>query len=193
MKSGFAGRVKWALVLCAAVLLCALLYGMSGRIYYKKAYPITYLEHVLEQNEYEALPNALVMAVIRTESGFNPLAQSSVGARGLMQITEDTFHWAKWKRSAPPADSYEDLFDPRINISYGMYILAAHLNEYGSHELALCAYHAGRGSVNRWLADVRYSQDGATLTAIPFGDTGRYVAKVVHTMEVYEKLYGRLE
>ena len=61
------------------------------RYFYQKAYPLGYEQLVLSACEENELEPSFVFAVIRTESSFRPDAQSSVGARGLMQITEETF------------------------------------------------------------------------------------------------------
>lgn len=71
---------------------------------------------------------------------------------------------------------------------YGSQTLALLLEEFGTLENALAAYHAGWGNVTRWLADSQYSSDGKTLTTIPFGDTRAYVSKVMETAETYRRL-----
>ena len=132
---------------------------------------------------------ALCYAVIRTESSFDPAATSSVGARGLMQLTEDTFDWVK-SRLEPEADTgYDAMYDPEANIRYGAYLLAALEEQFGGERNALCAYHAGWGNATAWLADPACSAGGEIHT-IPFPDTAAYVEKVLATRDVYRELYG---
>ena len=66
---------------------------------------------------------------------------------------------------------------------YGCTNLSLLLREFGGEDTALAAYHAGRGSVNRWLGDSRYSDDGDRLSTIPYRDTDAYVKKVLDTRD----------
>lgn len=135
-----------------------------------------------------SLELALVYGVIHTESGFNPDAESEVGALGLMQITPQTFQWLQTKTGEDLPD--ETLKDPETNIRYGCLFLGLLQEEFGTTREILAAYHAGRGSVNGWLSDYEYSRDGATLDKIPYGDTAHYVKKVERAYKIYSNLYG---
>ena len=137
----------------------------------------------------KGLDPALVYAVVRTESGFDPRAKSNVGAQGLMQLMPDAFDWIQMRKGGGEAPQGEACFDPDINIEYGATMLRILLDEFGSVDNALCAYHAGWGSVKRWLSDPAYAPDGETVTTIPFDDTRADVAKVKKTMEIYRRLY----
>lgn len=183
-RRGF-GVLFWLL---AAVVVVLGVRHASER-YYRMAYPVQYQEYVERYSREFSVDENLCYAVIRTESSFDPRATSSIGARGLMQLTEDTFDWVK-SRLEPQADTtYDEMYDPEKNIQYGIYLLGALTEQFGSVTNALCAYHAGWGSVTGWLADPAYSSDGEIHT-IPYPDTARYVEKVERTREVYRELYG---
>ncbi|MFV0497591.1 MAG: lytic transglycosylase domain-containing protein [Candidatus Fimivivens sp.] len=163
---------------------------LSGWLVLQWLYPLKYSDAVERYAaEYEVSP-ALVYGIIHTESRFRPNAVSSIGARGLMQITEETFEWARW-RVGDEKTRYEHLFDPEINIRYGTYIFSLLLQEFGQPEEALAAYHAGWGSVKKWLSTEEHSSDGITLLNIPFKDTAQYVPRVKHAAQVYAKVYGK--
>ena len=93
-------------------------------------YPLKYTEYVENAAAANGVDPLLIYAVIRTESGFDPSAESNVGARGLMQITEVTFDWIKSK-IAPGEDlTFDDLYDPAVNIRFGVYYVSACLERY---------------------------------------------------------------
>jgi len=144
---------------------------------------------VLKNSAENNLPPALVYAVIRTESGFDSDARSHVEARGLMQITKDTYEWAQFRVKEENALGFDALFDSEINIRYGTIILRLLLEEFDTVENALCAYHTGWGNMKKWLADPELSGDGVHLDRIPSKVTAYYVARVLETQEMYERLY----
>jgi soluble lytic murein transglycosylase len=177
------------LLLAAVVALGAILYSRAQRTFYHAAYPIEYEEAVQRESRANDLPPSLVYAIIRTESSFEPEAVSPIGARGLMQITEETYDWTAY-RLGEEGGAYESLFDGDTNIRYGTALLRYLLEEFGTVENALCAYHAGWGNATKWLQDPAHAPDGKNITNIPFDDTKAYVAKVLKTQEKYRELYG---
>lgn len=153
----------------------------------RTVYPRQYAELVEENAKDFEIDPSLLYALIEAESGFDKDAVSSVGAKGLTQITPETFRWLQTKTG----EGYEEeaLFEPEISVYYGAYFLNMLLEEFGNTETALAAYHAGRGKVNEWLADPRISPDGEVLENIPYEDTAGYVKKVVKVKERYQKIY----
>ena len=171
------------------LVLAVLAFYKSYMEFYKAAYPLGFEEAVMQNSALHDLPPGLVFAVIRTESGFRSHVVSHYGARGLMQITEDTFDWIAW-RYGKTNEVYEDLFDPIINIEYGTALLRLLLDEFGTVPNALSAYHAGWGNATRWLANPEFAPDGKNITNIPFLDTRYYVYRVLETWETYRRLHN---
>jgi soluble lytic murein transglycosylase len=187
---GRAGRILLdiaALVLAAAVAVLAV--GQAQLRFNRAAYPVKYKDEVMLQSGLTGVAPELLFAVIRTESGFNPSAQSSVPARGLMQLTRETFEWVRFRLSEEDDYVYDDMFTPAVNIRYGAELLKLLSDELGSDANALCAYHAGRGAALGWLRDPEHSKDGEIVN-IPYADTRRHVEKVLKTRDVYDKLYN---
>jgi hypothetical protein len=118
------------------------------------AYEPLILEHAARQ----AIRPELVRAVIQVESGFNPRARSPKGAMGLMQLMPAT----------AAALGVRHPFDPEENIRGGTMYLRQLLDRYdGDERLALAAYNAGAGAVDR---------HGRTVP--PYRETRDYVRKV---------------
>lgn len=180
-------------VVIVCVILAAAL-AVVGYFVYDRVerytHPIKYEELVEKYSRQNGLDKYLVYAVIKTESGFDPGAVSNVGARGLMQIMEDTFDWVKFKLGDEDT-RYLEMYDPDTNIRYGCWLLGYLYKEFGNVEAAMAAYHAGRGQVNEWLSDERYSSDGVHLDDIPISDTAHYVQKIVRARDTYIKLYSK--
>lgn len=174
------------LIIAAALLGAGAYFGY--RKYVEETHPLKYQTYVEYYSSQNGLDKYFVYAVIKTESGFRPEAVSNVGARGLMQIMEETFDWIKYKRDDDDA-VYEDMFSAQKNIDYGCWLLGYLYEEFGTIEAVAAAYHAGRGTVNEWLSDMRYSPDGKHLNVIPTSDTAHYVDKIKNAVETYKRLY----
>ncbi|NMA79765.1 MAG: lytic transglycosylase domain-containing protein [Clostridiales bacterium] len=177
---------RFLLVLILLIGIVALLYG--DRIYYKFAYPIKYEDIIDKYAKENGVEKTLILAIIKTESGYDKNAVSSAGASGLMQMMEDAFDWTKFRMNDDSDISYDDIFDPEISIKYGTYMLKLLLEEYEHEEEAIAAYHAGRSRVNGWLSDKQYSDDGITLDKIPVKETDHYVYKVMKAWNIYNSM-----
>lgn len=183
--------VKTAKALALGFLLLALFCALSGKAYtafLKSVYPLKFEEYVASQAQNYGVEEALIYAVIKAESGFDVNAKSRAGAQGLMQITPDTFSWLQTHAGTHPMNQ-DYLKNPGVNIKYGTYFISILLEKYGSEEVALCAYNAGMGSVDRWLKDKNLSRDQRTLTNIPYPETKKYVARVLRHKARYKNLY----
>lgn len=176
------------IILVALVIVGIFGYSTLESYILKTTHKTKYKEIVGEYATEYDVDEYFIFAVIKTESNFNKDAVSSVGARGLMQMMNETFVWVKTKVKDENT-VYDDMFEPEQNIRYGTYLIDYLVEEFGDYETALAAYHAGRGAVNKWLADSRYSDDGKTLKKIPISDTEHYVHKVMKTFETYKKIY----
>ncbi len=177
------------LLLALVIIIAGFAVKFAWLHFYKAAYPIKYEAEIMAQSEKSNVSPALVYAVIRTESGFNPNAESYVPARGLMQLTSDTFKWVQHQIGEKSGHTYDDMFDGKINILYGTELLRLLKAEFGSNNNALCAYHSGWGNAKKWLANPEYSEYDEIVN-IPSAVTRAYVQKVLETEKIYNKLYN---
>jgi soluble lytic murein transglycosylase len=181
-------------LLFITVLLAAgviLLLWQLPRIDREVLYPKKYAEYVEKYSREYGVDEYMIYAIIKTESGFNPDAESEAGARGLMQLMEDAFDWSVYRMGEGVHAEYSDLFSAEYNIKYGTFLFSLLYNEYKDYPTALAAYHSGRGNVNKWLMDKSNSSDGLKLDKnIPSRTTAHYVDKVMTSYEKYVKLYN---
>lgn len=177
------------LVCIAAVLLTALppLAREADRLLYPRKY-----SRQVEQwaAEYELDP-LLVYAFIRTESGFDPAATSSVEARGLMQMTEETFIWLRSKIAPDEELLFANLYDPETSIRFGCYYLHLCMERYnGDVATVAAAYHSGWGTVDALLQMEEHSADGETLQGFPYNQMNHYVKKITSCYARYQRIYA---
>lgn len=158
----------------------------------KARYKLVYRD-LIESNAYEqGVHPAMVAAVVHTESRFDPKAVSYLGARGLMQIMEETGDWIAQKLDEKVNYTFDSLFKPEVNVRYGTWYLGFLTRMFdGDITKVAAGYHAGQSAVQRWLADPVYSSDGVTLERIPedYASTAEYVEKVVKAYDMYIKHY----
>jgi len=129
-------------------------------------------------------------AIMRQESQFDRAALSRTGARGLMQLMPGTA-----REVAGKIGTYYDpgalTGDPLYNIRLGSWYFGRLMDTYGgNYVLAVAAYNAGAGNVNKWLAangDPRNGTDVLQwIEAIPFTETRGYVQRVLENAVVYD-------
>lgn len=188
MKKASVKLAATAVVLAAAILAAALAGPALSGFALRWLYPRHFAGVVAREAEEFGLEEELVYAVIRAESGFDKRASSRAQAKGLMQLTEPTFRWMA--EEYPPENGGADVFDVNDNVHCGCALLRRLLDHYGSLPVALAAYNAGIGNVDRWLEDAALSPDGKGLDEIPFPETAAYVKKVQRLQGVYRRLYG---
>ncbi len=137
--------------------------------------------------EYQVEP-AMISAIIARESHYDPYAESRVGARGLMQIMEDTGKWIAGKVGVKDY-RYEHLFDPELNIRFGAWYLS-YLSDHfqGNPVMVAAAYHAGLNNVNLWAMKFADDERFLTVDQIPKDDTKDYVKKVMNAYALYYEM-----
>lgn len=184
--------MKLKRIIVIIVLACILFVVFNFKNIQKNMYPIKYKEHIEEYSKKYNLDPYLVVSVIKAESDFREDAKSNREAYGLMQIVPDTAKWAAEKMDIENFN-VEQLYDPKFNIAMGCWYLDNLNHEFNNTDLVIAAYNGGRGNVQKWLKNNKYSKDGKTLHYIPFKETDEYVKKVKVNYNMYKKLYDSTE
>ena len=138
---------------------------------------------------------ALVLALIRQESGFDRRAVSGSNAQGMMQLLPSTAESVARKLGIGYSRDRLTV-DPAYNIRLGSAYFAELLERFdGAPALALAGYNGGPGNVRRWLAlygDPRKGEIALNdwIESIPYAETRNYVQRVLEAVPVYRQLLG---
>ena len=141
---------------------------------------ISYIEEAEYYSNRYGIDVYVTLAVIGTESGFNPRAVSYKGAVGLMQLMPSTAEWVSEKLNVEY--NYDALLDAEYNIMLGTYYLSYLLKSF-DYEYAIAAYNAGEGKVREWQSM------GIEVEDIPYKETKEYVKRVKQNVNSIKNSY----
>lgn len=188
---GKLSRVKATLLTAIGLMLLALVFVLVVEPALERhTYKLLYPEQISKYSEDFTLDPYLVAAIIHCESRNRADVKSGAGAVGLMQLMPDTGEWIAGKLSI---EGYTDslLLQPNVNIRMGCWYLRFLLDRYGGdRQLALAAYNAGHGNVDKWKDDPSVYNDGKFVD-VPFPETEQYLQRVQLAYEKYKALYQR--
>ena len=154
----------------------------------RKIYKLDYSEYVEKYSKENNLSTSLVYAIIKNESKFKQNIESKSGAIGLMQLMETTAYDIA-NEIGEEITVKESLYNPEINIKIGTKYFAYLLKHYnGNKLLALTAYNAGMGNVDKWISQGTIKEDGSDVENIPYKETNSYVRKIIRDEKIYEDL-----
>jgi len=152
-------------------------------------YPAPYRQAILSAAKARKLDPRFILALIRQESVFKPLAKSPAGARGLLQLTMDAA-----QKYAPGAGlnalRENQLYQPDTSITVGAEYIE-HLTTLfpGMLEPVAASYNGGEDNVARWLSRAKRNDPGVFTSEVGFDETKGYVQKVMSNYRVYRRLY----
>ena len=135
----------------------------------------------------------MIHAISRQESQFDRAATSPAGARGLMQLMPGTAREQAGKLGLSYNASALTT-DTSYNVQLGASYFQRIFDRYGSYPLAVAAYNAGPGNVNKWLAANGDPRSGGVdwvdwVEAIPYTETRNYVQRVLENAVVYDLMF----
>jgi soluble lytic murein transglycosylase len=172
-----------------SIVIGALLFtSLPNRI----TYPKLYWDKAKQYGLAFEIDPYLIMALMKTESNFRSSAKSESGAIGLMQIMPET---GKWAAEMLGTGAYYDnmLLDPDFNIMIGSWYISNLIKTYGEPAIAIAAYNAGNGNVDRWLADGTWSGQVEQSADVPYEETREFIERVNRAWEAYAKTYGAIK
>ena len=173
-------RVRFALCFAVVELLIFSLF-LGGAVAF--LCPARYRHEARLYASSFSLSPALVLAMVRAESGGDPNAVSDEGAIGLLQLMPATFEEARQGLSLAPDASP---LDPSANLLCGSWYFSSLLEEFRHIDVALAAYNAGPTRVRQWLRDPALSKDGEHLISVPYPETEAYVRRVLILEELFQ-------
>ncbi len=161
-----------------------------GRAFAELLHPLLFPAQVLENCARQGLPPHLVYAMIREESRFDLRAVSRAGAQGLMQLMPGTGMQVARELDLPQ-EIGEDLFEPHINLAFGIWYASFLLRRCaGDPLMMLAAYNAGLSNARRWFP--KHDGDRSVpriIDAISYKETRIYVKRIVESANAYHRLY----
>ena len=135
------------------------------------------------------MDKALVFAIVRQESSFNPHARSGVGASGLMQLMPAT------AQSIGGRSARDVLHEPEANLALGQKYLSKLLSEdpiNGNLLMLAAAYNAGPGKLSQWLSSIKFNDDPLLfIEALPSRETRAFVERVMTNFWIYRSRMGQ--
>jgi len=142
------------------------------------------------------IDRALIYALVRQESRFNPKAKSWAGARGLMQLMPRTASFvARDRRFHRHSNKRRTLFKPEVNLALGqkyIEILLADKKIKGNLFLMAAAWNGGPGNLNKWRRKTKYMNDPLFfIESIPSRETRIFIEKVVSNLWAYRNRLGQ--
>jgi soluble lytic murein transglycosylase len=163
--------------------------GDGTRDLFETAYPRPFPGEVRDAAVATGADPALVWAVMRVESGFEPSAKSPVGAVGLMQVMPSSARMIASRILEDPKAA-KGLWRPGRNVLLGAAFLAELDRHFRGHlPLVLAAYNAGPGAAHRFYKRLKDFPTDLFVEAVPYGVTSAYIKKVIGLAAAYRHLY----
>jgi soluble lytic murein transglycosylase len=159
---------------------------------WKLAFPLAFKKKVLAAAKAAKVPPPLLFGLIREESGFDPLAYSWAGARGLTQCMPSTARWVA-RRHKIPGYSWVGMLEPDLNLRVGSTYLGGLIKQFkGRLPLAVSSYNAGPGNTKRMRRGHEKLPLDTFVEEMSIRQTREYVQRVLTSAWTYARLYPEL-
>ncbi|MBL6957466.1 MAG: lytic transglycosylase domain-containing protein [Rhodospirillales bacterium] len=143
-----------------------------------------------------SIDKALVFALIRQESRFNPKAKSWAGASGLMQLMPRTAGFvARDRRFHRHASKRRTLFEPETNLRLGqkyIHMLLADAKINNDLFFMVTAWNGGPGNLNKWRRKINHMNDPLFfIESLPSRETRIFIERVLANLWIYRNRLGQ--
>ncbi|WP_084407351.1 lytic transglycosylase domain-containing protein [Aestuariibacter salexigens] len=153
----------------------------------KRRFPLAYTEQLLPRSEKYNVEPEWALAITRRESSFMVDANSSAGARGLMQLMPSTARYLAQQKISNRA-----LFDPEQNVEFGTQYMRYLMDKMDNNPLlATASYNAGWRRVKEWVPANGSMPADVWIENIPYKETRNYVKAVMAYKQIYATLLGK--
>jgi soluble lytic murein transglycosylase len=180
-------KTKKILLITFLIIILILIGWLSVKTF---MYPLKHFDIIKEEAAKNNIDPYLVLAIIKTESGFDKDVTSPKQAKGLMQIMDST---AQEMIQDSDINLDEDsIYDENVNIALGCKYLSSLIKKYnGNYYLAIISYNAGMGNLDSWIEEGIISEDLDSIknVNIPFSETKKYLKRVIVSYKIYRFLY----
>lgn len=155
----------------------------------KLIYPKQYSEYVDKYAQQYNIDENLIYSIIKAESNFDVNATSNKNAKGLMQLLDSTAKELAQQENIQYNEN-TTLYNPETNIMLGTKYISQLLSKYNNNiYLAVIAYNAGIGNVDKWIDNNIIKEDGSDIQNVPYKETNSYVRKIIRDYNIYKELY----
>ena len=160
-------KIKKLILFLLVIALVFLIFFNVKDFVLKNIYPKQYNEFVEQYAKEYKLNSNIVYAIIKNESNFDKDISSNKGAIGLMQIMQETGNEVANRINIEASN----LLDAKTNIQIGTKYFSELYQKYNNTNLALAAYNAGTGNVDRWIESGIIKESGEDIENIPYKET----------------------
>ena len=173
-----------------AMRLGSVLSSADGAAYDSALYPLP----PWEPKGGFTVDRALLFALMRQESRFDPTARSGAGARGLMQLMPSTATYVADKLTTDIGRK-PDLYEPETNVTLGQHYVRYLLDQKGIENdliLTIAAYNAGPGNIESWRKRLSGVKDPVLfIESLPVGETRNFAKQVLTNYWIYQRRLGQ--
>lgn len=182
------------LILCL-ILAVSIGFGFAydgiATVIEKRSHPIPreLKEILLDCAEEFGVPETVILAVVKAESGFVSSKVAADGRVGLMQISPERLTFVYQSILGEEAPNAGLLYDPSTNLRVGTAYLSYLYQRYGMWEAVFAAWHMGEAQTDLWLADPACLSEQGRLTNIPNREAQAFVHRLLKLTKAYTSLY----
>ena len=179
---------KIIILVIIGIVLSILKFSNIQKNILREIYIKEYEDYVEKYSKDYEVDASLIYAIIKSESNFKEEAVSNKDAKGLMQLMYPTA--VDVAKILKIEIDEEKVLQPEYNIMLGTKYISMLIAKYQNIALALAAYNAGSGNVDKWISEKTIDSNGENIENIPYKETNNYVRKILRDYKIYTEIYN---